>query len=446
MCVAALLLLVNGAIPVSLTTVPPSPVSERVTLDVRAGIWNTSEAQATYAVRFYLDEETPENLFHEQNLEVAAKSCAGVYARRPMAGSAGSRKLLAVVRCNEETSSASCSVEVVAGDEASLGVIGGAWLEFYHWDEGEGSPWNATVKHMTDENWRESIRGMRSLGMTTVVIEESFRNQMYVGKHKIEQEGYTGRAYYPSALYPGRMEIDSPDPIEVVLSEADRLGMNVFVPVGLYAWFDFTPASLEWHKKVADELYARYGNHRSFYAWYVSEEVGGDLGGSPERQAEIVDFFGGFRAHCRALAPEKPIMLASNCYDVKAAAATWPKLMQTLDIICPFGFHRMPEKEGPEAGEKAARFLGEVCDTAGAHLWMDLEAFCFGPKNALYPRPVADIQKDLKKFPEFEKVLCYQYTGLMNAPDATLKPGGDKTVELFNDYRRFLETRQNLGK
>ena len=148
-----LLLMALGA-PVSLTTVPPSPVSERVPLDVRAGVWNESNARAVYAVRFYLDAQTPENLFHEEKLEVAAKSCAGVYARRPMVGLAGTHKILAVVSGTEDSRTVSRTVEVVAANAPSLGVIGGAWIEFYHWSGEEGRPWNETVKQMTAENWR----------------------------------------------------------------------------------------------------------------------------------------------------------------------------------------------------------------------------------------------------------------------------------------------------
>lgn len=63
------------------------------------------------------------------------------------------------------------------------------------------------------------------------------------------------------------MDITAEDPIEAILSEADRLGMNVLVGVGIFAWFDFTPESLEWHKRVAKELWDMYGHHESFYAF-----------------------------------------------------------------------------------------------------------------------------------------------------------------------------------
>ena len=51
------------------------------------------------------------------------------------------------------------------------------------------------------------------------------------------------------------MDIAAEDPIEAILSEADKQGMQVLMGVGMFAWFDFTPESLEWHKRVAKELW-----------------------------------------------------------------------------------------------------------------------------------------------------------------------------------------------
>jgi hypothetical protein len=90
----------------------------------------------------------------------------------------------------------------------------------------------------------------------------------------MDTEGYQGKAYYPSRLFPGRMPIASPDPLEAILSEADRLGMQVLPGVGCYAFFDFSPGALRWCQQVAEELWQRYGHHPSFYGWYVSAEKG----------------------------------------------------------------------------------------------------------------------------------------------------------------------------
>jgi hypothetical protein len=114
-------------------------------------------------------------------------------------------------------------------------------------------------------------------------------------------------------------------------------------------------------------------------------------------------------------------------------------LLQHCDILCVFGFHRMPPGDLP--GEEAASLLQKLCDEAGAHLWLDLEVFRFDSTGALYPRPIAEIISDLGRFPNFEKTLCYQFPGLLNAPWMSHRPGGEATVKLYLDYQDYLRQR-----
>ncbi len=231
------------------------------------------------------------------------------------------------------------------------------------------------------------------------------------------------------------MPIASADPLEAILSEADRWGMHVLPGVGMYAFFDYGPGSLRWHQQVADELWERYGHHPSFYGWYVSEEKDGSLGSAEERR-EIVEFFRQFTAHVHRLAPDKPVMLAPNCFHLRGAEAAYRELLPNLDIICPFGFHRMPA--GDLTGEEAASRMQSWCDQAGCHLWMDLESFVFRNGVELHPRPIAGLVSDFTRFSNFEKILHYEFPGLMSAPEMSRQPGDAPSVKLYEDYRRFL--------
>jgi len=295
---------------------------------------------------------------------------------------------------------------------------------------------------LTDDDWRQQIRGMHGIGMDAVVIQELFRNQEYYGRNSISKTGYKGLAYYPSDLFPGRMRIASHDPVEAILAEADLLQMNVFLGVGMYAWFDFSAASLDWHKKVAEELWRRYGHHSSFYGWYVSEEVYGSLipdqgdAAKDQYRQQIVTFFREFQSFCRKLAPEKPVMLAPNAHGMRQSQDAWPLVLRHLDIVCPFAFHRMPP--GDITGEESAAIWQRMCDRAGSHLWMDMEAFLFEGK-ALVPRPIDGLIQDLTRFPNFEKILCYQYPGIFNSPASGVKPGGTRTVVLYREYQQYLK-------
>lgn len=423
---------------ISLTLIPPSPVTDQITLDVRAGLWNNTSAKKAISVAFYLDKEQKANLLYKQDIVIGANANAGVKFPWLTKGKAGNHKIILVTNSGGKVLRKERPMHIIASAIRSTKRIDGAWFGFYHWSEAEGKYWNAELKKATDTQWEEMMADQSKLDMNIIVIQDVIRNpDNYAGKHKIETEGYKGLPYYPSNIIPGRFPLTAHDPLEAVLASADKNGMNVFVGVGSYAWFDFTNGSLEWHKKLADELWVKYGHHDSFYGWYVSEEQDGSLGDEQARK-DIVHFFKEFKAYVNKIAPDKPVMLATNSHNLRGAEDTYRKLLPNLDILCPFAFHRMLPTD--LTGEQAAAKLQELCNEAGSHLWMDMEIFDFAEGNALVPRSIDGVISDLHRFPNFEKILCYQYPGLLNSPSASIKPGGPNTVKLYSDYKRYLNS------
>jgi hypothetical protein len=235
------------------------------------------------------------------------------------------------------------------------------------------------------------------------------------------------------------MPIYLKDPLETILSEADKLGMNVMPGVGCYAFRDYTPGALRWSKQVAAELWERYGQHPSFYGWYITPEQDGGLGNAEER-AEMLAFFREFTPYVRRFAPDKPVMLAPNSWNLRGAEEAYRKLLPNVDILCPFGYHRMPPED--LRGEEAAVLMQSLCDEAGCHLWMDLESFVFRDGielNELLPRPIDGLISDFTRFTNFEKTLHYQFPGLMSSPKMSRQPGGAASVKLYVDYLKYLQ-------
>lgn len=429
---------------VSLTLIPPGKITNKVDLDIRGGVVNETDTRQTYHVSLYWDKEKKDALLYETVVTLPAGKSETVKVVIPTKERVGKHKVIFKVTNEGKDYRKTKEIEIMESDIRSIQQISGAWAGIYHWSEIEGKHWNQDIKKMTDDQWKELIRSMNKLEMNLVVVQEVFRNEEYVGKHTTTVDNYAGKAFYPSKLYPGRMDITADDPIEAILSEADKLGMNVLMGVGMFAWFDFTPESLEWHKRVAKELWDMYGHHESFYAFYVSEESGGGLDNweqRPEmrkkRKDDIVNFFKEFKAYCNGFAPSKPVMLATNSFEVPNGMDTYPALLEHLDILCPFGFARMPE--GDLTGKEAADMLQKACDEAKSHLWFDLEVFLFNPDNSLYPRPVEEIIRDLNLFDNFEKILCYQFPGVFNDPKMSIRVGEARTIDLFNGYMKYLK-------
>ena len=428
---------------VRLELIPPSPVTDKIVVDIRGAVENNSDSDRQYTLSLYLDRESRTTLLHSEKVMITAYGNMGIYYRHSTESWAGQHRIILVADSQSGKVRATRDVDVLPSKIRSTRTIDGAWVGIAHWSDEEGRHWNSTIRKLTEADWRQQVDGMHGIGMDTVVIQESFRNQEYYGRNTISNTGYKGLAYYPSELFPGRAQVAAHDPIEAILSEADRLQMNVFVGVGMYAWFDFSAPSLEWHKKVAAELWHRYRQHPSFYGWYVSEETCGSLipdeGESAKERyrKEVIAFFREFQAFARQLAPEKPIMLAPNAHGMMLSQDVWPHVLEHLDIVCPFAFHRMPV--GDISGEQSAGIWQAMCDKAGAHLWMDMEAFLFEDNVALVPRPIAGLIQDLKRFPSFEKILCYQYPGIFNSPTTKVQLGGAATVVLYRDYQDYLQ-------
>jgi len=436
---------------ITLTLIPPTTITNKVDLDIRAGLKNEDEQLKQIELSVYLHAEHPDNLLHYSKKLVAPGRAYEIKHVLPTHNLIGKNKIILLVKEGGKTHRETKEIEVIESDIRSTRLIDGAWAGIYHWSETEGKHWNTDIKKMTDEQWKEMVRGMHKLKMDIVVIQEVFRNEEYVGKHQTTVENYQGKAFYPSELYKERVPIVAHDPVEAILSEADKLNMHVFVGVGMFAWFDFTSESLEWHKKVAKELWDKYGHHPSFYGFYVSEESGGNLDNwektdamRMQRKKEIADFFREFKAYCNDIAPAKPLMLATNSMQVPLGVDTYPALLQNLDILCPFGFARMPE--GDLTGKESADLLQSLCDAQGAHLWFDLETFLFNEDQSLYPRPMDEIIRDLNLFQNFEKILCYQFPGVFNDPKMSIRVGEKRTLDLFRDYQRYLKKVTHMQK
>lgn len=436
-----------------LQMIPPSPVTDEIILDVRGAVENKSGMARDFSISLYRDKESGLSRLHSMMERVPAHGSAGIECRCPTNGWTGRHRLILVASGSEGTARAEREVEVLRSKYRSTETIGGAWVDIVHWSDSEGRYYNAALRKLACDDWRQQIRGMHGIGMDIAVVQEVFLNNEYYGKNTIPTTGYHGLAFYPSALFPARARIACHDPMEAILSEADRLRTNVFLGVGMYAWFDYSEHSLEWHKKVAAELWNRYGHHPSLYGWYVSEEVDGALGDAvPSRQGEkgreryrreIIDFFAGFQQFCRTMAPEKPVMLACNTFGMAKSHDVWPHVLKHVDIICPFGFGRMPKGDLP--AEEAAQLWRTLCDETSTHLWMDMETFVFQGK-ALVPRPIQGIVESLQRFKNFEKTLCYEYSGIFNSPQSKVKPGGPGTVSLYRDYLRYLRSVKSGGR
>lgn len=432
----------TGARDVDITLIPPVQVSNKVDLDVRMGVVNNNKFTNTYKLKLILRNVEEERVVKEWKVKIMNGSTYSLSYKLPTADMCGKYEVELVASSLFSTSSQVRKIEVIPSDKKSLGTIDGAWVGLSPWSDTQGKNWKSDICQLTDEDWRGVVRSMHHIGMNIIVVQELFRKDAYSDQHSMTANSYDGKAFYPSNIYPERMGLQSEDPLEAIMDEADKLDMCVLPGIGLYAWFDFSEESLVWHQRVTEEVYKRYGHHPSFYGFYLSEEAHGSLdNGCPTEELrkqytdEIVSFFENYTAFCGNLAPSKPVMLATNCFNLEGRDAAYASLLKNIDILCPFGFTRMPTCD--LSGKDAADLLQTWCDAAGAHLWLDLEAFSFNPDGSLSPMQFDKLKSDVLSYDSFEKTLCYQYTGLFNNPAYHPQIGEDSSIELYSQYMAY---------
>lgn len=452
-----------------LTVTPPGPVTDRIDLEIRWAV----EAGGVQAreVRVTLQRDGVP-LGAEEILDLAAGEITGRQFRINTAGLHGCHTFsLSVSVAGIPLPVVSRTVTVLPSVSRGPRLLGGAWMGLTHWSEDEARYWNQALACFTEDDWRETVRGMKAIGLRTIIIQETWRNPVWYGRHYHQmteenyQATYAGSAYYPSRLWPGRISLPCADPVNIILDEADRQGMRVFLGVGLYAHFDYTAGSLAWHRDVLRELWERYRHHDSLHGWYVSEELSGPIRPHEQRywdatdafRAEVLAFFAGLHDTIRSLAPHTLLMVAPDA-NFSEAATVWPEVLQHCDIVCVQGYQRQ-SMVGMTATE-AVRQMQAWCDAAGCHHWLDLEIFGFehpdkpGPQREEYtemlpdgtrhwvqtpliPQPLALLREEMVQLDAIEYICAYQYPGLLCAPDARLPLGGERAKGLYREYQAY---------
>ena len=308
--------------------------------------------------------------------------------------------------------------------------IDGTFFEFQHHNTAEGKYWNPALKKFESENWREKIREISSLGMEYIVI---MATALYES------------CFFPSTVYP---KADTPcaDPIEEILDEADKCGVKVFLGNGFYG--DWRKAGQNIRSedvirrsfKAMEELTALYAHHKSFYGWYFPDETCIILNYSKD----FVKYVNRCSAKCHELTPEKKTLIAPYGTNLVWANRNYVSTLERLDVdFIAYQDEVGVRKTKVDRTERLFEKIKKAHDKAGrAKLWADIELFDFEGivyNSALIPAPFERIQKQIENVaPYADKILCYQYLGIMNPPDTSSFSGHESSVRLYGEYRRYI--------
>lgn len=312
-----------------------------------------------------------------------------------------------------------------------IGKIDGTFFEFCHHNTAEGKYWNPSLAAFEGCDWRAKIREISQTGMEYIVV---MATALY------------DRCFFPSAVFP-LADMPCKDPIEEILDEADKCNIKVFLGNGFYG--DWTKA----HRNITDkevihrsftamnELAALYGSHKSFYGWYYPDESCIILNFSKD----FVKYVNLCSEECRRLTPDKKTLIAPYGTNLALTNKCYVKTLSELDVDFiayqdEVGVRKTPVKRTRRIYER----LRKAHDKAGrSQLWADIELFDFEGtvyKSALIPADFNRIKQQIENAaPYCDKILCYQYLGIMNPADSSAFAGHPDSAKLHEEYMKYIK-------
>ena len=309
--------------------------------------------------------------------------------------------------------------------------LDGTFFEFHHHNAAEGKYWNTALDAFEAENWREKVREIASLGMEYIIV---MATALY------------DRCYFDSSVFP-RADMPCADPIEAVLDEADKTGVRVFLGNGFYGdWtkpgVNITSAEIiDRSFRAMDELTAKYAHHESFYGWYFPDETCIILSFSKK----FMNYVNLCSARCREITPGKKTLIAPYGTNLALTNSRYIDALSSLDVdFIAYQDEIGVKKTRVEQSEKIFARLRKAHDRAGrAALWADIELFRFEGmvyKSALLPADFTRIERQIANVaPYADKIIGYQYIGLMNPDGSESFAGYGSSSQLYGMYREYLD-------
>ena len=308
--------------------------------------------------------------------------------------------------------------------------IDGTFFEFRHHNTSEGKYWNPALEKFEGADWRQKVREISELGMEYIVV---MATALY------------DKCYFKSSVFPFADTL-CPDPIEEILDEADKCGARVFLGNGFYG--DWRKAGnnikdkdvIDRSFRAMEELAILYGHHESFYGWYF-----------PDETCIILKFSGDFvkyvnlcSAHCHSLTPDKKTLIAPYGTNLALANNRYVRCLSELDVdFIAYQDEVGVKKTKVDRTKRIFEKLRKAHDKAGrSQLWADIELFDFEGivyKSALVPADFERIRKQIENVaPYADKILSYQYLGIMNPVDSPSFSGHPDSAKLYESYKKYI--------
>ncbi len=325
-----------------------------------------------------------------------------------------------------------CSIRSDADQSVGKGKpIEGSWISIL-WDDRRHHYWNDACARYTAEQWECAVQEVAEIGIRYLVL-------LAIAKG--------GKAFYDTPLLPKAPELACADPIEALLSAADKYGVKFFLSCDWYGpWHGAEtlnqPEVVRPRLQMMGEIADKYGHHKSFYGWYWANEA--YL--TPYFVPAFVEYINTCSREARQFMPDCKTLTAPYFTSKAVCDDRYIRQLAALDVdIIAYQDEVGCLRMTPDQSARAFATLRAAHDKAPERaLWADVETFAWeGEPNAqdspLIPAPFTRLQQQLEAVGPFvDKVLVYQYQGIMSKPGSAVPSGHQDATRLYRDYVQWL--------
>ena len=324
---------------------------------------------------------------------------------------------------------------VIRMDAQNYKPVTGTWLNLV-WQDQRNNYMNPHFTDMMDPQlWRTKVDELHELGVDYLMITQVANEQ---------------KAFYPSDFMERAYPADKESPVEAIVDQADKNGMQVFLSCGwaksqLDNQRDPEIKAIQIH--IMEELAALFGDRKCFYGWYLPIEDSFD----PYLPDESIVAANIITRKAKEIAPGKKVMISPyGLYRAKVADPQFGKQIEKLevDIIAYQDEIGCVRKTFPmkEMKENFA-LLRAIHDKAGIELWANVESFAWSrnPNNwysALIPAPFGRYLSQIVGVNQAkaDRIVSFAINGIIDKPGSAYPLGMPTQAGLaYKNYKNWLE-------
>jgi hypothetical protein len=321
--------------------------------------------------------------------------------------------------------------------------ITGSFFDLQHVNIWNAAYWTDECRFWQEANWRALMREMHEIGIDTAIC--------------------TNTALWGRPMFPGYektvgkpLKMGCVDPFGACVDEADRLGMKLFFGIGLRGrvsqvrdYSNMLPPWPEewftWNRALTVAMMERYGDHPCFAGFYICYEM--DF---HDYEIELYEKL--MKEYLRPAVGKVPFLASPGYMGELDDLSKLPGYMErtTLNILAPqdYGGRSNDINEAMKLVRRNAEGLqvaGPMLRDIGVTLWSNCEVFIHerwpDGRDGCYPGPIERIRQQIAlQAPLVEKLICYQYQGIMNRHTDLVNIGRADTDILYRDYVNYLKS------